>query len=298
MLPQKLIAKALPHLPESLIWRFSRRYIAGPTLDDALDKALELNRRGLAATLDLLGEDAVEPTQVATTANLYRQAIEAISQSGLDCGISIKLSSFGLRFDRALCRSSVASLVQDAAERDRFIRIDMEDSSATQQTIDIYRALRERFDNVGVVLQSCLRRTESDLNQLLADGIADVRLCKGIYIESPEIAYRDRQAISDNFKSCLERLLAGGTQRIAIATHDPELIDHARRELARHKNAGHEFQMLLGVAGTLRSKLQAEGHRVRIYVPFGEHWHAYSMRRLRENPTLISHLVSNLFQGS
>jgi proline dehydrogenase len=177
------------------------------------------------------------------------------------------------------------------------VRIDMEDSSVTSITLDLYRRLREEHDNVGAVIQACLRRSSEDLGQLLGDGLANVRLCKGIYIEPEEIAWTDADDIRHSYKALLEQLFEGGATRVGIATHDPHLVDHAEALIERLgiNESRYEFQMLLGVAEPLRDRLVASGHRVRVYVPFGERWHPYSMRRLRENPAIAGHIVRNLF---
>jgi proline dehydrogenase len=191
----------------------------------------------------------------------------------------------------------MANLVEAAGQHGNFVRIDMEDSNVTDVTLDIYRELRSRHRNVGTVVQSCLHRTGTDVDRLLAEGMAHLRLCKGIYIEPSEIAYTRREDIEAAFDRLLERLLEGGCEKVGIATHAPALIEHALAALARFAvpRERYEFQMLLGVAERLRGDLVAAGHPMRVYVPFGEHWFAYSSRRLRENPTIAGHVAKNLF---
>jgi proline dehydrogenase len=296
----RAIAAAMPLVPRPLVWRFSRRYIAGAGLDDAYRTASELNAAGCAATIDVLGEDSTDVEEVRSAVELYLQAIRGIHERSLRCGISVKLSELGLRFDVEQCRDAIGTLIASAAEHDRFVRIDMEDSSVTSVTLDIYRAMRQAFDNVGIVIQSCLRRSERDVAALLQEGPTDVRLCKGIYIEPEAVAYTDPDEIRSSFNSLLEQLFDGGARRVAIATHDPLLVEHAEAligKLAIGKDR-YEFQMLLGVAGTLRDDLVARGHPMRVYVPFGDRWYAYSMRRLRENPNIAGHVVSNLLSPS
>lgn len=292
----RVVVAAMPFVPKPLVWRFSRRYIAGVGLDDAYRTVAELNASDCSATIDVLGEDSTDVEQVQSAVDMYLEAIRDIHSKSLRCGISIKLSELGLRFDAERCREGVRTLVASAADHGSFVRIDMEDSSVTSATLDIYREMRRAFDNVGIVIQSCLRRSEQDIAELMEAGPTDVRLCKGIYIEPEEIAFVDPDEIRSSFKGLLEQLFDGGAKRVAIATHDPALVEHAE---ALIKKTGvskdrYEFQMLLGVAGTLRRELVARGHPLRVYVPFGDRWYAYSMRRLRENPNIAGHVVSNL----
>jgi proline dehydrogenase len=296
----RAIAAALPLVPRPLVWRFSRRYIAGAGLEDAYHTASELNAAGCAATIDVLGEDSTDVAEVRSAVDLYLQAIKGIHERSLRCGISVKLSELGLRFDVEQCRDAIRTLIASAAEHGRFVRIDMEDSSVTSVTLDTYRAMRQAFDNVGIVIQSCLRRSERDIAELLREGPTDVRLCKGIYIEPEAVAFTDPDEIRSSFNNLLEQLFDGGARRVAIATHDPVLVEHAEAligKLAIGKDR-YEFQMLLGVAGSLRDDLVARGHPMRVYVPFGDRWYAYSMRRLRENPNIAGHVVSNLLSRS
>lgn len=292
----RAIAAAMPFVPKPLVWRFSRRYIAGVDLDDAYGTVSELNASGCTATIDVLGEDSTDPGEVQSAVELYLQAIQGIDERSLRCGISVKLSELGLRFDVEQCREAMRTLIASAANNDQFVRIDMEDSSVTSVTLDVYRAMRREFGNVGIVIQSCLRRSKKDIAELMQEGPTDVRLCKGIYIEPEDIAYVDPDEIRRSFNDLLEQLLDGGAKRVAIATHDPLLVEYAERLIEKMSvdRDRYEFQMLLGVAGTLRRELVARGHPMRIYVPFGDRWYAYSMRRLRENPNIAGHVVNNL----
>ncbi len=296
----RTIAAAMPFVPRPLVWRFSRRYIAGVDLDDAYRAVRELNASGCSATIDVLGEDSTNPDEVTAAVDLYLKAIRDIHAKSLRCGISIKLSELGLRFDVDGCREAVRTLIACAADHDRFVRIDMEDSSVTSVTLDIYREMRREFENVGIVIQSCLRRSEQDIAELLDEGATDVRLCKGIYIEPEAIAFVDPDEIRNSFNDLLEQLFEGGARRVAIATHDPLLVEHAEAVIEKQgvSEDRYEFQMLLGVAGSLRRELVARGHPLRVYVPFGDRWYAYSMRRLRENPNIAGHVVSNLLSRS
>ena len=295
----RAVVQLLPLVPRSLVWRFSKRYIAGTTLQDAFSLIRELNDQGIRATIDLLGEDSYKAEEARKSRDIYLEALRGIQENQLDCNISIKLSQMGMRFDLKLCREISRDLVVAAGDVDNFVRIDMEDSSVTTVTLDIYRELRKEFSQVGTVVQSYLRRTREDVNDLLAAGPTHLRLCKGIYVESEEIAYKDRQEIRDNFVAVMEDSLKGGIRRLAIATHDPYLTDAAEKYIADNKvpKEQYEFQMLLGVAENLRSELVGRGHPMRVYVPFGEAWYAYSSRRLRENPEIAGHVIKNLFSS-
>jgi proline dehydrogenase len=289
---------AMQHVPESIAWNFSKRYIAGNKLEDAYDTVRHLNSAGCKATIDLLGEDSDSDERVSAARDAYIEALKGIEPAGLDCNISVKLSDMGLRLNTARCTDVVRELVSCAKDNDNFVRIDMEDSSVTSATLDVYRELRKDFDNVGVVVQSCLRRTESDVAELLQGGPTNIRVCKGIYIEPEAIAFQDADEIRDSYQQILQRLLEGGATRVGVATHDPILINQARDTVRKLKitKDRYEFQMLLGVAEPLRKELVQEGHPLRVYVPFGELWFKYSMRRLAENPNIAGHIVRNLFR--
>lgn len=295
LLHRALLA-TMPHVPESIIWRFSRRYIAGTRPEDAYRVVRQLNAAGCSATMDVLGEDSTGIEQVDAARDLYIEVLQGIHASGLDCGISVKLSEMGLRFDPAQARRVMRELLASASAHDNFVRIDMEDSGVTSKTLDIYRDLRRHHDHVGAVIQACLRRSHDDVADLLETGPTDIRLCKGIYVEPEEIAYQAADEVRQSFMALLERLLNGGA-RVGIATHDPQLIDHARASIRRYgvDRDRYEFQMLLGVAPRLRQRLLDAGHPLRVYVPFGELWYNYSLRRLRENPNIAGHIVRNLF---
>lgn len=294
----RVMLGTMPYVPRAVIWRISRRYIAGTTLQDALRVAQELNASGCSATIDVLGEDSSNPAQVDAARDLYLQALDGICAAALDCNVSVKLSEMGLRFDDMETRRVMRELCASARDNDNFVRIDMEDSSVTSVTLDIYRDLRQAFDNVGVVLQSCLKRTQADVDELLRGGTTNVRLCKGIYIEPETIAFRDPDEIRNAYKCVLVQLFEGGASKVGIATHDTGLVAHAEETIRQLRVAKdrYEFQMLLGVAGPLRQQLVARGHPLRVYVPFGELWFNYSMRRLRENPHIADHIITNLFK--
>lgn len=293
----RLLIAPLPYVPRPIIWQLSQRYIAGTDLEAAYDAVKELNNAHCSATIDVLGEDCTSIEQTETARDLYLEALDGIHRQSLDCNTSVKLSEMGLRFDVDRCTGVMQTLLTRAQEKDNFIRIDMEDSTVTSATLDVYRNLRKEFDNVGTVIQSYLRRSEKDIADLLDTGPTNIRLCKGIYVEPADIAFTDPDEVRRSFCELLEQLFAGGATRVGIATHDPKLVEFAEQLITRRKidKERYEFQMLLGVARTMRTRLIRKGHPLRVYVPFGDRWFDYSMRRLRENPQIAGHLVRNLF---
>jgi proline dehydrogenase len=286
----RAIVRLLPAVPKSVVRRLSSRYIAGPSIDDAIRVVERLNAKGKLATVDVLGEEITSADEARAIAGQYHDVLARIDDGGLDSNVSVKLTGFGLELDHDLCRENLDSVVRDAAARGNFVRIDMEDSSTTDSTLDLYRWLRESgHANTGVVLQSYLRRTLDDL-----EGLENVRLCKGIYIEPPDLAYREFDEVRDNYVRCLERLVEQGSY-IGIATHDEYLIDEALR-IVRKAGLAHdryEFQMLLGVRPDRADGLVAAGHRLRVYVPYGQHWYEYSLRRLQENPKIAGYVAAD-----
>ncbi len=295
----RALVTLLPLVPRPLVWRISRRYIAGTSLADAIACVRDLNAQGMSATLDVLGEDSTDSTQAIASRDLYLRSLAEIESHQLNCNISVKLSQMGLQFDPELCRSVMRDLVAAAEDRRNFVRIDMEGSQVTQWTLDIYREMRQRSKAVGAVLQACLRRTPGDVARLLAEGRTHIRLCKGIYVEPPEVALQGRDEVRQAYIAILGQLIEGGAEKVAIATHDRPLIDAALDLIREHElpKERYEFQMLLGVTESIRTELVSAGHPLRVYVPFGEEWYAYSSRRLRENPQIAGHVVRNLFRG-
>ena len=283
----RAIVRLLPAVPKPVVRFFSGRYIAGSTLDDAVHAVEKLNGEGMLATVDVLGEEITHEDEARTIAQAYRDVFEAIRQGGLDANVSVKLTALGLELSYDLCRENLVDVVRHAASDGNFVRIDMEDSSTTDETLRLYRELREAgHDNVGVVLQAYLRRTLDDVHSL-ADLKPNVRLCKGIYVEPPSLAYTDAEAVRASYVRSLDALLDAGAY-VGIATHDEWLIGEALtriEERGLERNA-YEFQMLLGVREARARELVAAGHRLRVYVPFGEHWYGYSLRRLQENPAM------------
>ena len=289
-----VVARTLPLMPRALVWRVAKRYVAGPKLDDAVATVQRLNGEGAMATVDVLGEEVHEKARATASVDEYLRVLEAIRGSGLDANVSIKPTMFGLKIDEGLCRRNVERLVAAAKEQGTFVRIDMEDRTTTDATLRLYRDLHARYGNVGVVLQAYMRRTLADIDAL-PDG-ANIRLCKGIYVEPPDVAYKGYEEVRTNFLAALDRLLGRGIY-VGVATHDEYLVTESLQLLGRPQvpRERYEMQMLLGVAAPLRRRLVAAGHRLRVYVPFGEDWHAYSLRRLRENPAIAGHVTRALF---
>jgi proline dehydrogenase len=288
----RAIARMLPAVPKPIVRKISDRYIAGPTLDDACRVVKRLNGEGKMATVDVLGEEHENADQTRAIVDQYDRVFDTIEGQALDSNVSVKLTALGLKLSHELCLENIQEVVRHAAESGNFVRIDMEDSSCTSDSLRVYRELREGgHDNVGVVLQSRLRRTLRDLRSI-ADLVPNVRLCKGIYLEPPLIAYQDFQEVRDNFIAILDTLRRIGSY-VGIATHDEWLVEQSLEHVGRLDASEYEFQMLLGVRELRGDKLVREGHRLRIYVPFGEQWHAYSLRRLQENPKIAGYIASD-----
>jgi proline dehydrogenase len=283
----RAIVRLLPAVPKPVVQLFSARYIAGSTLEDVVRVVKKLNAEGKLATIDVLGEEITRDDEARAIAQAYRDVFDEIERDGLDSNVSVKLTALGLGLSYDTCRANLEDVVRQAAEDHSFVRIDMEDSSTTDDTLRLYRELREAgHDNLGVVLQAHLRRTFDDI-QALADLKPNVRICKGIYVEPSSIAFTDADAIRANFVRCLDALIDVGAY-VGIATHDEWLIGEALRIVEARGLGVHEYelQMLLGVRERRASELVAAGHKLRVYVPFGEEWYAYSLRRLQENPAM------------
>jgi proline dehydrogenase len=293
----RAIVRVLPAVPRPVVRKLSQRYIAGPDLADACRVVKELNAKGKMATLDVLGEEITKREEALALVEAYMDVFETIRRQRLDSNVSVKLTGLGLKLDRDFCRDNLARIVRCAAERDNFVRIDMEDSSTTSDTLAIYRELRaDGLDNVGVVLQAYMKRTLPDIADL-ADLKPNVRVCKGIYVEPPEVAYQEFDTVRLNFIEAVTALLDLGSY-VGVASHDEWVIAEAvkifeERELPPGE---YEFQMLLGVRADLGAELVREGHRLRIYVPFGRHWYAYSLRRLQENPKIAGYIAADTFK--
>jgi proline dehydrogenase len=291
----KIIVSIVQAMPKNVVHYFSRKYIAGKTLQSAVDLVKELNSKGIYATLDLLGESVNNREEANAAFNKTMKIFDALLENNLKANLSIKPTQLGLSFDKELAYKNILKLVKRAHEIDNFVRIDMEDSPYTDDTIEIYKKIFQEYDNVGIVLQSYLKRTYNDCMILNKLG-TDYRLCKGIYIEPSSIAFKDRRAIRDNYVKVLESMLKNGNY-VGIATHDDYLIEEAYRLINEYKvpKTKYEFQMLLGVRVDLRDKILKDGHKLRIYVPFGEDWYPYSIRRLKENPQIAGYIFKNIF---
>jgi len=290
-----LLVKSVRAMPENIVWLFSKKYIAGKTLQSAVDTVKQLNSKGILATLDVLGESVNNKEEAIEAKNKALEVLDAIVKYKLNANLSIKPTQMGLAIDKAVAYQNIIELVKKAASINNFVRIDMEDSPYTDATLELYKRIFSEIKNVGVVLQAYLKRTSNDTVVLNKIG-TNYRLCKGIYIEPASIAYKDKQAIRDNFMKCLELMLKNGNY-VGIATHDKYLIDKSY-ELIKELNIPKdkfEFQMLLGVREDLRDKINNDGYKIRIYVPFGEDWYKYSIRRLQENPQLTGHIAKEFF---
>jgi proline dehydrogenase len=284
----RAIARLLPTVPRPVVRRIADRYIAGEDIDDAVATVRRLNEQGKNATIDVLGEEVSTPYEAGEIVRAYHDVFEAIREHDLDSNVSVKPTALGLKLGYKLCRRNLETVVRHAAESGNFVRIDMEDSSTTDDTLRIYRELREqRLDNVGVVLQARLRRTLDDI-AALADLRPHVRICKGIYLEPWKIAYQDYEEVRLNFVRSLDALRETSAY-VAVATHDEFLVSEAKRLLTER----YEFQMLLGVREGLGDQLVQSGEKLRIYVPFGTQWYEYSVRRLQENPRIAGYVATD-----
>jgi proline dehydrogenase len=295
-LVDRVIARTLPAVPKAIVRQVANRYIAGETTDEALRVAASLNAQGIRATLDVLGEHIHTLDQSRRAVEDYLLLLEEIARRKVDSTISIKLTQLGMKLDSGACLELTERLVRRAKEMNNFVRIDMEDSSCTSETLRIFRELRREHSNVGVVIQAYLRRTVEDV-VALEDLKPNYRLCKGVYLEPRAIAYRDMRVINRNYAYILEKLVRNGSY-VGIATHDELMVWEAFRIIRDLKvpRDNYEFQMLLGVDEQLRDVIHAGGHNVRIYIPFGRDWYAYSVRRLRENPQLAGYVFKAMFK--
>lgn len=290
-----LIVTAVQVMPKSVVGFFSKKYIAGEDLMDAVNVVKNLNSSGIYATLDVLGESIKNKAEALDAQQKAHEVLDAIVKYNLKANLSIKPTQMGLSIDEDFAYEMVKSLVAKAKEINNFVRIDMEDSPYTDATFRLYKRLKIDYDNVGVVVQAYLKRTYDDLVVHNKLG-TNYRLCKGIYVEPASIAYKEKDVIRKNYVKDLELLLKSGNY-VGIATHDDYLINEAYRlikELNIPKDK-FEFQMLLGVKEDLRDKINNDGYKIRIYVPFGKDWYAYSTRRLKENPAMAGHIVKSFF---
>jgi proline dehydrogenase len=279
--------------------KMTTRFVAGEDIEETVETIRELNRLGCTASFDHLNESVTSVPETEAEVREYLKILARIDETGIKSNVSIKLTQFGLGIDPELAYRNARAVVEEAARRGNFVRVDMEDSPVTQITLDIFRRLRAEFDRdtVGIVVQSYLRRTEGDVRELL-EIPARIRLCKGAYNEPPEVAFPDKADVDANYVRCMELLLASGVYH-GIATHDERMIE-ATINFARARGLAKdafEFQMLYGVRRDLQVKLAREGYPVRVYVPYGRHWYPYFMRRLAERPANVWFVLKNMFKG-
>lgn len=290
----RAIANSVPAIPRPIVRKISGRYMAGERLENAVQTIRDLNREGCVATVDVLGESTESEQDAAEKLEQYKQVVNALDEHGLESGISVKLTGLGLDLDEETCRRNLEEIIEYAAARDRFVRVDMEDSSHISATLELVLDMHQRHENTGAVIQAYMRRSLKDVIRLAEAGVS-ARLCKGIYVEPREIAYKDFDTVRQNYVLLLEELLKGGSY-VGVATHDEYLVWHALRiihQMGLSKDR-YEFQMLLGVDEELRRILVNAGHKVRVYVPFGEDWYEYSTRRLKENPKIASYVAKDV----
>jgi proline dehydrogenase len=279
--------------------KLTTRFIAGETLEEAVEAIRHINAEGCTASFDHLNESVTKPEEAAEEVREYLRILAAIDETGIKSNVSIKLSQFGLEIDTELAYQNARMIVVDAARRGNFVRVDMEGSNATQKTIDIFKRLRSEFglNEVGIVLQSYLRRTYADAQDMLKIP-ARIRLCKGAYKEPPEVAFPDKKDVDENYVRVMQLLLSSGVYH-GIATHDPKMIE-ATINFAQREGIGKEafeFQMLFGIRRDLQRQLAHDGYNMRVYVPYGKHWYPYFMRRLAERPANVWFVLKNLLKG-
>lgn len=297
----KLITGILPLMPKNFVWIFSKRYIAGKTIDDAINVSKDLNNEGYMVTIDLLGEFITRLDEAEKNRNQYLSIIDTIQDNNINGNYSLKPTMFGLLIDEEACYQNIRAIVKKASEYNNFVRVDMEDSQCVDKEIRLFRRLKAEFPNhVGLVLQAYMRRTMDDIKSLLDmhsdEAPLNFRLCKGIYVEPEEIAFKEYHEINENYLKILNFLFKNKIYT-GIATHDQYLVENSYQLLKKYKvpSDKYEFQMLYGVTPGLRKSIIDKGHRLRVYIPFGEDWFPYSTRRLKENPKMASLIIKALF---
>ncbi|MGD1046212.1 MAG: proline dehydrogenase family protein [Bacteroidota bacterium] len=292
----KVITTVFPFIPKAIVGQVAKRYIAGVALSDGVRLVKELNKKTMMATMDLLGEDVKNVAESDEVKKEILSILLTITENRLTSNVSIKPTQLCLKIDKDLAYNNIKTIVAEAKKYGNFVRIDMENATTTDDTLAIYQHLKtDGFANTGVVIQAYLRRSEADVHALVKGG-ANIRLCKGIYNETPALAYKERQEIRNNYLKLLQIILESGCY-VGIATHDDYLIDGAYAMIKKMglKKEQYEFQMLLGVREKRRDQIVNDGHRLRIYVPFGEQWYAYSTRRLQENPQMAWYITKAIF---
>lgn len=290
----KAIVSFVKLLPKPVVYMFAKKYIAGEKLEDAVRVVKDLNAKGIVATIDVLGESVTSKSECEQAKNECLQVLDEINKNKLNSNLSLKPTQLGLVIDPEFCYQQISEILERAKSYNNFVRIDMEDSPTTDATINMYLRLRKKYNNVGIAIQSYLKRTLNDVKKPELAG-TNYRLCKGIYIEPEEIAYKSKQKVRDNFLDILNYLIDNGNY-VGIATHDDYLINNTyemikKKQIPKNK---FEFQMLYGVKERLRNKINEDGFKLRIYIPFGEHWYKYSIRRLQENPNMAWHITKSI----
>lgn len=277
--------------------RVVARFVPGETLDEALAAVRELNAAGMSATLNPLGENVTTEAEASAGTNAYIEILERIAAEELDCNVSVKLTVMGLDLDTEIASANLDRVLDVAARHRNFVRIDMESSAYVDRTLDVWRAARKRFEAVGVVIQSYMRRSAGDVERLTAEG-ASLRIVKGAYAEPDEIAFPDKREVDDEYLRILDRLAApdavASGVRVAVASHDPAMLDHGRRLIDEHALAGWEFQMLYGIGKSRQVELVEAGYEVRVYVSYGPSWYPWFMRRLAERPANLGFFLRHL----
>lgn len=289
-----IIVKTLPLVPKPIVRKFASRYIAGEKLIDAVELTRKLNKKGIMTTLDVLGEHVTKREEAEKAKQNCKEVISAINKYNLDSNLSVKLTQIGLSLNFDFCYANLADILETAKKFNQFVRLDMEDSSCTDDTFRIFEKARAFYPKVGVAVQAYLRRTYNDVSKLSASS-TNFRICKGIYVEPEAIAFKKKEEINENFLKVL-RLVFEKNCYVGIATHDDKLIEDAYKlidEFGKEKNE-YEFQMLLGVRENLRDKVLNDGHRLRVYVPFGVSWYQYSLRRFKENPQVAGYVLKSI----
>ena len=291
----KLVIFFLPIIPKFIVRLVAKPYVAGPTLNDGIRIVKELNHQGICATMDVLGESAKKLEECHEAIAEYFKVLDRIVADQLDANISVKLTQLGLTLDKEQCYQNIRKIVEKADALGIFVRIDMEDSSVTSDTIEIFLRINNEFKRTGIVLQAYMRRSLADVVQL-SEHKTNYRLCKGIYVEPRQVAFKDKQTINDNFGLLLDTAFSMGNY-VGIATHDERVVWKGLELIHKYKlrKDQYEFQMLLGVDEELRDIIVAAGHKLRIYVPFGKNWYAYCVRRLKENPMMAFYIVKAMF---
>lgn len=294
-----LVSKTIMHVPKPIVSHFAKGYIAGSTLNDAVRVSKDLNNQGMMTTIDILGEFITTFEQAVNFKDNALEILRTIDQEKLDANLSIKPTQMGLLLDKEGCFGLIHEIVAEAAKLNNFVRVDMEDIPTTDDTLELYRNLRAEFPgHVGTVLQSYLRRTPFDVIEH-KDGYQNYRLCKGIYVEPRTAAWKHPHAINRNYIESLKLMFDQGAY-VGIATHDELLVFEAMNLIRKRglQPDQYEFQMLLGVDEELRKIILDNGHRLRVYVPFGEDWLPYSKRRLKENPSIARHALKQMLRGN